>query len=43
MGQGSQTLPVQPTPPGLVAPPAAPRPAAPDNANPFQPDSDGAY
>lgn len=32
-----------PTPPGLVAPSAPPRPAAPDNANPFQPDSDGAY
>lgn len=32
-----------PTPPGLVAPATPARPAAPDNANPFQPDSDGTY
>lgn len=35
--------PPSPTPSGLVVPASPARPAAPDNANPFQPDPDGAY
>ncbi|MDE7547516.1 DUF2155 domain-containing protein [Acetobacter fabarum] len=42
--QGVQIQPAhQPVSPGLVAPPVAPHPASPNNANPFQPDNDGAY